>query len=97
MRLNADNASIRADIEDAIDKFDEQYMKRVNDLDEIYNVTEVITFNGSKGNFRKKITPTYKANRKGQEKWIMDLPVDWKIAFVDTEKSDSCKISLHFY
>ena len=54
-------------IEDAIDKFDEQYMKIVNDLDEIYNVTEVITFNGSKGNFRKKITPTYKANRKGQE------------------------------
>jgi len=54
-------------IEDAIDKFDEQYMKIVNDLDDIYNVTKVVTFNGSKGNFRKKITPTYKANRKGQE------------------------------
>ena len=54
-------------IEDSISKFDEQFMKIVNDLDEIYNVTEVKTFNGSKGNFRKKITPTYKANRKGQE------------------------------
>ena len=54
-------------IEDAIDKFNEQYMKIVNDLDDIYNVTKVVTFNGSKGNFRKKITPTYKANRKGQE------------------------------
>ena len=54
-------------IEDAIDKFDEQYMKIVNDLDDVYNVTQVVTFNGSKGNFRKKITPTYKANRKDQE------------------------------
>ena len=54
-------------IEDSIAKFDEQFMKIVNDLDEIYNVTEVKTFNGSKGNFRKKLTPTYKANRKGQE------------------------------
>ncbi len=54
-------------IEDSIAKFDEQFMKIVNDLDEIYNVKEVKTFNGSKGNFRKKLTPTYKANRKKQE------------------------------
>lgn len=55
------------DIKETILKFDEQYMKIVNDLDDIYNIEEVITFNGSKGNFRKKITATYKANRKNQE------------------------------
>jgi len=55
------------DIEDAIAKFDEQFMKIVNDLEEQYEIDKVITFNGSKGNFRKILTPVYKANRKKQE------------------------------
>ena len=55
------------DIEDSIAKFDEQYMKIVNDLEEDYEIEKVITFNGSKGNFRKILTPVYKANRKKQE------------------------------
>ena len=55
------------DIEDSIAKFDEQFMKIVNDLEEQYEIDKVITFNGSKGNFRKIITPVYKANRKKQE------------------------------
>jgi len=55
------------DIKDAANKFDEQFMKIINDIDEVYDVKNVITFNGSKGNFRKKITPKYKANRKKQE------------------------------
>ena len=42
-------------------------MKIVNDLEEKYEIDKVITFNGSKGNFRKLITPKYKANRKKQE------------------------------
>lgn len=54
------------DIKDAINKFDEQYMKIINDLEELYPIEAVVTFNGSKGNFRKQITPTYKANRKKQ-------------------------------
>ena len=41
------------DIEDSIVKFDEQFMKIVNDLEEQYEIEKVITFNGSKGNFRK--------------------------------------------
>ena len=53
-------------IEDSINKFDEQYMKIVNDLEELYEIEQVITFNGSKGNFRKQLTPNYKANRKKQ-------------------------------
>ena len=55
------------DIEDAINKFDQQFMKIVNDLEEIFEIEKVITFNGSKGNFRKKITTVYKANRKKQD------------------------------
>jgi 5'-3' exonuclease len=55
------------DIEDAINKFDQQFMKIVNDLEERFEIEKVITFNGSKGNFRKKITPVYKANRKKQD------------------------------
>jgi 5'-3' exonuclease len=55
------------DIEDAINKFDQQFMKIVNDLEERFEIEKVITFNGSKGNFRKKITTVYKANRKKQD------------------------------
>ena len=56
-----------SDIADARNKFDEQYMAIVNRLEEIYNIEKVITFNGSKGNFRKLITKKYKANRKKAE------------------------------
>jgi len=55
------------DLDDAIAKFDEQFMKIVNDLEEVYDIAEVKTFNGCKGNFRKILTPSYKANRKKQE------------------------------
>jgi hypothetical protein len=54
-------------IEDSIAKFDEQYMKIVNDLEELYDIEKIYTFNGSKGNFRKIITNTYKANRNNTE------------------------------
>lgn len=55
------------DIEDSKAKFDQQFMKIINDLEDKYDVDKVITFNGSKGNFRKLITSKYKANRKKQE------------------------------
>ncbi len=54
-------------IEDSIAKFDEQYMKIVNDLEELYDIKHIYTFNGSKGNFRKLITKNYKANRDDVE------------------------------
>ena len=53
-------------IEDSINKFDEQFQKIVNDLEQEYDIEKVISFNGCKGNFRKKITTNYKANRKNQ-------------------------------
>ena len=52
------------DLEDATDKYSEQFMKIINDIDELYDVQSVLTFSGSAGNFRKLITPKYKANRK---------------------------------
>tara|TARA_R110000744_G_scaffold377350_1_gene492271 strand:- start:1139 stop:1861 length:723 start_codon:yes stop_codon:yes gene_type:complete len=54
------------DLKDSINKFDEQYMKIINDLEELYTIESIVTFNGSKGNFRKQITTDYKANRKKQ-------------------------------
>ena len=55
------------DIVDARKKFDSQYMKIVNDLEDKYQIDKVLCFSGSKGNFRKLITTKYKANRKKQE------------------------------
>ena len=42
-------------------------MSIVNDLEEKYTIDKVITFSGSKGNFRKLLAKKYKANRKKQE------------------------------
>ena len=65
--IDRDKGKYYTDIKDASNKYDEQFMKIINDISDIYDVNSVITFNGSKGNFRKKITPVYKANRKDQE------------------------------
>jgi len=56
-----------SDIVDARNKFDQQFMAIVNHLEDLYNIDKVITFSGSKGNFRKLMTRKYKANRKGRE------------------------------
>jgi len=66
-RENPDDGKWQTEIEDARHKFDEQFMKIVNDLEEIYTVDEVRCFSGSKGNFRKQLTKDYKANRKKQD------------------------------
>ena len=54
-------------IEDAILKFDEVFMKIINTIEETYEIDKVMTFAGAKGNFRKEISKTYKANRIGRE------------------------------
>ena len=61
-----DELPFYTNIKDSINKFDEQFQKIVNDLEQHYNIEKVISFNGCKGNFRKKITTNYKANRKTQ-------------------------------
>ena len=54
------------DIEDSIAKFEEQYFKIVNDLEEDYEIDKIYNFNYSQGNFRKLITKKYKANRNAE-------------------------------
>tara|TARA_B100000780_G_scaffold101596_1_gene70933 strand:- start:2104 stop:2817 length:714 start_codon:yes stop_codon:yes gene_type:complete len=66
-RDTLDDQKYYIDIIDARNKFDQQYMKIVNDLEEKYTIDKVICFSGSKGNFRKLITSKYKANRNKQE------------------------------
>jgi 5'-3' exonuclease len=63
---NKNDNPFYTDIKDSVAKFDEQYMKIVNDMQVHYDIEKVITFNGCKGNFRKLITQNYKANRKKQ-------------------------------
>ena len=66
-RENPDDELYYTEIEDSRAKFDEQFMSIVNHLEERYPIDKVLTFSGSKGNFRKLITKKYKANRKKQE------------------------------
>ena len=66
-RETPDDEKYYTDIVDARNKFDQQFMKIVNDLEEKYTIDKVLTFSGSRGNFRKLITKTYKANRKKTE------------------------------
>jgi 5'-3' exonuclease len=53
----------QTDLCEARNKFDEQYMSIVNTLEEMYTIEKVITFNGSRGNFRHFIGNKYKENR----------------------------------
>jgi 5'-3' exonuclease len=66
-RETPDDELYYTNIEDSRAKFDEQFMSIVNHLEDKYPIDKVLTFSGSKGNFRKLITPKYKANRKKQE------------------------------
>jgi 5'-3' exonuclease len=66
-REHPEDEKYYTNIEDARAKFDQQFMSIVNHLEEMYQIDKVLTFSGSKGNFRKLITPVYKANRKNQE------------------------------
>ena len=56
------------DIEQAKAKFDEVFLSMLNDIEEIYDLDDVKVFNGARGNFRKFITPKYKANRTDMER-----------------------------
>jgi len=58
----------QTDISEARNKFDEQFMNIVNSLEEMYTIEKVITFNGSRGNFRKYIGNEYKENRSVYER-----------------------------
>ena len=67
-RENPEDDIFYSEISDATNKFHTQLMTIVNKLEDMYNVEKVILFNGSKGNFRKLISNTYKANRNYKNK-----------------------------
>tara|TARA_R110000744_G_scaffold948_1_gene3491 strand:- start:3826 stop:4539 length:714 start_codon:yes stop_codon:yes gene_type:complete len=66
-RETPDSERFYTEISDSRNKFDEQFMQIVNHLEEKYTIDKVLTFSGSKGNFRKILTNKYKANRKKTE------------------------------
>lgn len=51
------------DLSKAYNKFENKFTKLIEYLDDLVEVDEVIFCNGSKNNFRKKVSPTYKLNR----------------------------------
>ena len=53
-------------LEECIDKFTWSYRNLMKDITNTYEPDGVYIFSGSRGNFRKLITPNYKANRKKQ-------------------------------
>jgi len=55
------------------DRFEKMYFDIHNEIEETYNVTDTLYyFTNCKNSFRKKIEPTYKANRKSN-KWVSEL------------------------
>lgn len=54
-------------IEDAKLKFDEVFFSIVNTIESTYQIDKVMTFASARGNFRKEISLTYKANRIDRE------------------------------
>ena len=62
-RENPEDDMFYSEISDASKKFHYQLMAIVNKLEDMYTIDKVRIFSGAKGNFRKLITKTYKANR----------------------------------
>ena len=61
-RENEDDL-FETDVETAFNKFSESMSKLLSFLEEQVSVDDFVICNGSKNNFRKDITPTYKLNR----------------------------------
>ena len=51
----------------AVEKFDEMFTGIINTIEEVYELDRVIVFSNARGNFRKQISKTYKANRIDRE------------------------------
>ena len=69
--------------EEAMFKFDESYQKVINDLEEFYEIEEVMPFGLSKNNFRKFITKTYKANRKSEKPQYFNILCQYVVKYYD--------------
>jgi|TARA_R110000787_G_scaffold15296_2_gene47257 5'-3' exonuclease len=60
------SAVVSETLDEAMSSFDYRYRALMRDIQSSYTPDGVYIFSGSKGNFRKWITPVYKANRKKQ-------------------------------
>tara|TARA_R110000868_G_scaffold392431_1_gene663050 strand:- start:1939 stop:2646 length:708 start_codon:yes stop_codon:yes gene_type:complete len=60
-----ENGNYYEDALDAVHKYDKSFARLINEIGELTSIEDVITFSGSRGNFRKYIGSrnTYKANR----------------------------------
>ena len=71
--------------EETMFKFDENFQKIVNDLEEFYEIEEVIPFGLSKNNFRKYITKSYKANRSSEKPQYFDILCNYVKKYYEPE------------
>ena len=69
-RLDKDDL-FETDVDVAFDKFTDGFQRCLSFLEDKVAVDEVVFCNGSINNFRKKITPTYKANRTAKKPEIL--------------------------
>jgi 5'-3' exonuclease len=65
------------DLKEIANKFDELFIGILSDLEELYPIDEVKVFSGSLGNFRKLITPKYKANRTAPKPPLLNEIHEW--------------------
>ena len=68
------------DVNVAFDKFEDGFDKLICFLWELVDIDEIIVCNGSKNNFRKDISPTYKLNRTQKRPEIL-LPLHERVKF----------------
>ena len=69
-RLDKDDL-FETDVDVAFEKFTDGFQRCLSFLEERVAVDEVVFCNGSINNFRKNITPTYKANRTAKRPEIL--------------------------
>ena len=69
-RLDKDDL-FETDVDVAFDKFTDGFQRCLSFLEDKVAVDEVVFCNGSINNFRKNITPTYKANRTAKKPEIL--------------------------
>ena len=68
------------DVNVAFGKFEDSFDKLISFLEELVDIDEIIVCNGSKNNFRKDISPTYKLNRTQKRPEIL-LPLHERVKF----------------
>ena len=78
-RESADDI-FETDINVAFDKFNNNFGKLLAFLEDLVPVDEIVFCNGSKNNFRKDISPTYKLNRTQKRPEIL-LPLHERVKF----------------